>query len=888
MRVWMRGEWCAVLCVALAAGALAVPRRDHAELRLFAPASYELDTTVLLNDAARNDKEVGYKIASLLDVAPVWSHLHTEFLLQFHLRTPKLQLRGKHALAEFVPYESVWDSHGDSKFYAHWKNGVIQAAYLHPDDPLDILNYKKSIVSLFQFQVLDGEYNETDSTGACTVLYETMSINIFRKIKRWCSADDGGAVGSARRVARYTLSAELDALDALFADEIVTLGDDELGLKARSWMRLTRRAAAPPAPPAAADLPAALAALPPGLQPRPLELAAAPAAHDEPDDEEVAQALGDIDAALEGSAGDAAAAAERVLRLLPALRRAPPARLAALLARPELTPRLATLCRLLGLAATRAAHSAVADFVQLGARDPLPELAHAYLAALALAHDPDEWVVREVLRLGEEARSPPVAESALLSAAAAARRLAPSDPAPATPGAPAASPDTLVQTVRDTLARGLARCKDERCRAVRLHALANLRRADTADLLLQHAERGAGAGGGADSLAAAAALAALPLSEEHAERLLALALDERAALELRAAALDAAVRRLADAPLELAHAFDALHERGPHELRRVLWARARELAPRHLALRRLLAGLEPRLRGWDGQAHAGTSSVLVRPTGWTGAGWSALLESVQVARGGLLRRGAVTLQLRGVGGAELDALAVHVWTRGLEAFGGADAEPAEDGEPAEEPAGGLALGVAGARMRDVKLFEGQAELLGHVWAGTASSPTEVLRALRPLAADESDVPLLGGAPLRARRDAGLALALDASAQASLWYRSARAELELRGGVAARVAADLRTAWGELAAEARAAAAPRLRIGADLDFYSGVALCVRARTDECEARRDVLLTSQQGARRLRVTRRRGERRSTPGRTLALGRPNDATCRTLRSAEPDADA
>lgn len=120
---------------------------------------------------------------------------------------------------------------------------------------------------------------------------------------------------------------------------------------------------------------------------------------------------------------------------------------------------------------------------------------------------------------------------------------------------------------------------------------------------------------------------------------------------------------------------------------------------------------------------------------------------------------------------------------------------------------------------------------------------------------------------------------------SLWYRSARAELALRAGAVLAVRARLAPAWGRLWARAEARAAPRLRIGADLDFYSGVALCVRARTDAHERRRNVTLTSLQAERRLRVRRERVEAWPVGGRTLALGRPNDVTCCTLRAADAD---
>lgn len=173
-----------------------------------------------------------------------------------------------------------------------------------------------------------------------------------------------------------------------------------------------------------------------------------------------------------------------------------------------------------------------------------------------------------------------------------------------------------------------------------------------------------------------------------------------------------------------------------------------------------------------------------------------------------------------------------------------------------------------------------------MWSGTASSATPVLRALRPLVRSRAVVPLQAGVRVRVRQDAALALALDAQAQVSLWWRSARAQLRLRAALAAR--ADLRvlTAWSELSAAADVRAEPRLRVAADLDFHSAVALCVRVSTEPHALQRTVTLEGK--ARRLRVRRVRRVDVPAAGRTLALGRPNDHTCRTLRAADDDDDA
>lgn len=256
---------------------------------------------------------------------------------------------------------------------------------------------------------------------------------------------------------------------------------------------------------------------------------------------------------------------------------------------------------------------------------------------------PQEAAVLEVLRLGEEARAAGVRAAALLAAAAAAR------------DQPAG------RRVRDALARGLARCRDEPCRVLRLRALGNLRRTDTVDLLLEHAERAAPVEPAA-ALAALGALDAAPapaLTFARLDRLQALALAP-AALEVRAAALDLLVRRRAPVPAPLVDVLLALHESGPAELRRVLWQRMAALAPAHAALRALPRHLPPELGSWHARAHAGTSTVLARALGWAAGGWHAELQSVQLARAGLLRRGEVRLLAHDDRGNTFDALAVSI------------------------------------------------------------------------------------------------------------------------------------------------------------------------------------------------------------------------------------
>ncbi|XP_068618000.1 microsomal triacylglycerol transfer protein [Battus philenor] len=861
----------ALLAAAALAAATSVQHKEYGEIELFrTAATYAVESMVLLNDAGRKDKEVGYKLAAALDVSAAAAD-GAELLLKFVLHLPQLLAKGKLASADYLPVKSLWDSYQRTEFYAHWSHGLVTQAYLDPEEATDVLNFKKSLISLFQLQLLDGERNETDASGACSASYHSVSGQVIRKTKRRClpgAADDALA---SRRLTRYTLSERLDALDEVHAEEVHEAGYADMGaqLKARAWLRLRREHVRPSASPAAVqvDLQAALRRLPARLLPLPLPVPLASAPRDD---------VPELDAALHeavrggagervGGGGEArdAAAALRAMRALRDAAHAPARLAAALRAQPDAAA-LAALSRLAGAAGAAGVHAAVAGELSLEERDAPPP-ALLYLQALALAAEPDEGVVMEALRVGGAARAAAVREAALLAAGAAGARL------PA--GAPAAA------ALREALPRLLARCVDEECRGVHVRALANLARADTAELLLERAESGGAAA--LDALAALRALPASALGPARQRRLAALAASSARPLEQRAAALDLFLLRAAPLPppLVLARLAHELHARGPPALRRLFWQRARQLADVHEPLAHVLAMLAPELRGWHALAQPGSSTVLTRSLGWFGAG-EAKLESLQLARGALLRRGAVRLD---VGTAPAPLLAVELWTRGLEALAGGDEAAADGDDDADDEAtdmsGGLALTVGGARLPAITLFSGQAELLGHVWAGTGSSPTPVLRAILPLGAHASRVALLGAGTLHFYNEAALALALDAQAQVSLWSRTARAELELRVGVAGGVRALLPLAAGTLRARSEFAAEPRLRVAIDLDFYERVALCVRVATDDYELRSNTSLQSALGDAQRGVRRMRSAHLPRPGRTLALGALNDAACGAL---------
>lgn len=66
----------------------------------------------------------------------------------------------------------------------------MQSVYIPLNEPLSIVNLKKGVVSLFQFQLLDQETNETDSSGHCVVSYYSTGPTSFKKTKKQCQASE--------------------------------------------------------------------------------------------------------------------------------------------------------------------------------------------------------------------------------------------------------------------------------------------------------------------------------------------------------------------------------------------------------------------------------------------------------------------------------------------------------------------------------------------------------------------------------------------------------------------------------------------------------------------------------------------------------------------------
>lgn len=88
----------------------------------------------------------------------------------------------------------------------------------------------------------------------------------------------------------------------------------------------------------------------------------------------------------------------------------------------------------------------------------------------------------------------------------------------------------------------------------------------------------------------------------------------------------------------------------------------------------------------------------------------------------------------------------------------------------------MEITVQGAYLRPLQFFNGQGELMGHVWSGTASEPTPAYLANSLLHDHHESLQLQNGATVQIDVESALSIDLNGAIQLSLWGRNAQIQV----------------------------------------------------------------------------------------------------------------
>lgn len=152
--------------------------------------SYDFLNDVFIKDF-KNGKPIAYRTTGAFKVANILDANDTK-LLQFSLESPQLNVRphGSNSQTEFHYHKSPLEKYQNSVFYGLWKQGNITDVYVDAAETVALVNVKKSLASLFQYQTKDGDFNEIRTSGVCKATYQETSPTGIQRIKQSCKLSE--------------------------------------------------------------------------------------------------------------------------------------------------------------------------------------------------------------------------------------------------------------------------------------------------------------------------------------------------------------------------------------------------------------------------------------------------------------------------------------------------------------------------------------------------------------------------------------------------------------------------------------------------------------------------------------------------------------------------
>lgn len=148
--------------------------------------SFDFSNNVFIRDF-KNGKPIAYRTTGILKVANILVDGDSK-LLKFTLNTAQLNVRphGSLSQTEFHFHKSPLDNYRNKEFYSIWHQGNVTHIYVDADEDVALVNMKKSLISLFQYQTKEGHYNEVRTSGTCKVTYRETSHTGLRRMKQNC------------------------------------------------------------------------------------------------------------------------------------------------------------------------------------------------------------------------------------------------------------------------------------------------------------------------------------------------------------------------------------------------------------------------------------------------------------------------------------------------------------------------------------------------------------------------------------------------------------------------------------------------------------------------------------------------------------------------------
>ncbi|XP_044272344.1 microsomal triglyceride transfer protein large subunit [Tribolium madens] len=879
LTLYMVVAWLIGICYGFVLISSAAGQNDVNLFQLGEKSVYKLHSTVLLNEKTGSGKNVGFFITGDVLVHSIWGE-GEEKLLKFELKAPQLHIRSRKAPSPdgFIQHSSKLEEFSLKPFYVTWRSGKIGKILLPKDEPKSLANFKKGIASLFQFQILDVETTENDASGSCKTIYQTIDTTKFRKIKTNCISSDfpfvktihpilDVLVTSSRQVT-YEMDPKLSHIKAIYAKESHTMVlsvKEDLGSVIEADQILNHVKNEKTEPLRGPTLESVLDLVSPGHTEDTLLLQ-----KEESDDDgkTFPNLVNELRDNIAGQHLGSLLSAKSFLRLLEGARKATKDEIAKVLGSKKNQKILPQIYDILGYVQTPEAHASVLKKLHFDKEDHL-DLSERYLWSLSLSTHPNPEILKDLLDRHRKNDNYPekVKETLVLTIAQMANVIQVSNP----------EERKIVRSVEEIIVNNLNYAKGED-RFKFLRALKNLKSVTTIPLLVKIIEEGTFREG----VLAFKAIKSLGPSLWTADiyrvaRKTFLQLDRKYDTSARTIAADILLEAQPSDSLLKDFLYYLKINDSSVEVKQYVMQRLQMLSDEDQNFNQRFTQFiksDASLNNYEALAPYGLSTALKR-TFLKSPSSNGSLLTLQEIFGGIVKRGIVNVMM------DKDSQSREMFSLGIFAGGLSNLVGGEVEGDEETATAGMELTIMDTQIRPFVFFNGQSELMGHVWSGTASERTTAFQALILLQDHLEFIRLGPGFVAELNLKGGLSFDLSGNIEISLWGRTADSNVEKSAGIVTNGLIAIDTSFVRSQIEFSASIEPKLNLKSDIDFSGNMNLCMRVTQPDSIFRHNIYKIERIPGSKHKMRIAKYKKVLIPGTTYSLNRKNNEMCSAMFS-------
>ncbi|CAO1303615.1 unnamed protein product [Diamesa serratosioi] len=843
---------------------------------------YSLVNDVNMYDLKTADTPIGYRISGSVKVGPIWGNEEHGFLLRFDLLKPQLYVQKFNVTPlDFEVKKSLLNNNDNVLFYAEWNRGLIGKVYLPSNKDVSIDNLLKSIVSLFQYQLLDVDLNELDISGNCDVKYTAKSSSKFMKRKLNCTTEfvEQSRVdkplgvttkSSSVTVLTVTPDGSLETIHSSDHHNFFVNAYSKVGFTVGSLFFLKYHDGTSQIKTIDAKTMKDAVKTLKGLKKQSL----IPSLDAQNNSQNLVKLIKENMSNLKNENVGKEVSALTLLKLLPTSRQTKTEDFMRILNGRTTKEIKSQLMDLLGAVQTKESHDAFRKALNFTSEEDFTYI-ERYLQSLAVGVHPKVSTIEDLLELANgELANEQLKDTLIQTIASMALRFT---------KLPNQSYKTeVVAKVSEYLLNALEACDTNDCKAMFLRGMQNLRSPDTATKLLEFAFNE----NYHLSVAAMKALKEIPIEfcttdMKKQFELIFFQRFKRFDSSARTIALDILLTLKPKAP-EVVRFIEFLKSNDKaYEVKQYLVQKMKLLAekcPRFRDMMQRALAEDVEVNNWNVYGGLkGLSTVLERRFSQNPS-FNGSLLSVQEMNGGALKRGSVDLLMRS-DGEQFSLFTLGLFAGGLSSFMGGTDEDVDENEDTTATAG-MDLAIQGAQMRRLTFFKGQGELMGHVWSGTASDSTPAYQGSTILQDHKQIVVLNNGAVMDFSAIGSLSVDLNGKIDISLWNRNANSEVMQMCGTALISSLELRSSFVKMSNELEITEEPQIHLSSKIDFSSQTALCLQLSQPNTKLSQKILRTIRvPGVKKDVFKSHLNLTYKLPGFTHSLNRKNNEMCNKI---------